>query len=91
MTEWQPIANCTAKIGQNILVYRPLAQTSGDDVIAVKRYTGKHESCWDSTVPDGHVPCNPTNGLCHVTHWQPLTPPPEQSSSTTKDKEGNRE
>lgn len=58
------------------LVYRPLARNSRDEPIALKRLIGGNNHCWPSTVPPGCDPCNPTDGACHVTHWQPLPRPP---------------
>lgn len=63
--------------GRKALVYRPLAENSGDERIAVKRLTGgQSNNCWDKTVPPGATPCNPTDGACHVTHWMPLPDDP---------------
>lgn len=65
--------------GRKALVYRPLAENSGDERIAVKRLTGgQSNNCWDKTVPPGATPCNPTDGACHVTHWMPLPDDPVQ-------------
>lgn len=74
-SHWIPISTAPSD-GREALVYRPLAERSGDRPIAIKRLTGKG-TCCGSTVPEGHEPCNPTDGSCHVTHWMPLVPPPE--------------
>jgi hypothetical protein len=78
MTGWQPIETAP-KDGRMALVFRPLARNSNDEPVAIKRLMDTDHSCWESTVPPGAQPCNPTDGLCHVTHWMPLPPPPEQS------------
>ena len=75
---WLPI-EIAPHDGRKALVYRPLAENSGDERIAVKRLTGgRSNSCWDKTVPPGETPCNPTDGACHVTHWMPLPDEPAQ-------------
>ncbi|WP_324052600.1 DUF551 domain-containing protein [Aeromonas dhakensis] len=75
---WLPIETAPHD-GRKALVYRPLAENSGDERIAVKRLTGgRSNSCWDKTVPPGETPCNPTDGACHVTHWMPLPDEPAQ-------------
>ncbi|WP_113736113.1 hypothetical protein [Aeromonas caviae] len=78
MQGWLPIETAPQD-GSKALVYRPLAENSGDERIAVKRLTGgRSNSCWDKTVPPGETPCNPTDGACHVTHWMPLPDEPAQ-------------
>jgi len=73
---WLPI-EIAPRDGRKALVYRPLAENSGDERIAVKRLTGgRSNHCWDKTVPPGETPCNPTDGACHVTHWMPLPDEP---------------
>ncbi|MFB2891041.1 hypothetical protein [Aeromonas veronii] len=73
---WLPIETAP-RDGRKALVYRPLAENSGDERIAVKRLTGgQSNNCWDKTVPPGATPCNPTDGACHVTHWMPLPDDP---------------
>ncbi|WP_421202669.1 DUF3850 domain-containing protein [Aeromonas sp. 602658] len=75
---WLPIETAP-RDGRKALVYRPLAENSGDERIAVKRLTGgQSNNCWDKTVPPGATPCNPTDGACHVTHWMPLPDDPVQ-------------
>lgn len=75
---WLPIETAP-RDGRKALVYRPLAENSGDERIAVKRLTGgRSNNCWDKTVPPGETPCNPTDGACHVTHWMPLPDEPAQ-------------
>lgn len=75
---WLPIETAPCD-GRKALVYRPLAENSGDERIAVKRLTGSRSNhCWDKTVPPGETPCNPTDGACHVTHWMPLPDEPAQ-------------
>jgi hypothetical protein len=73
--EWQPIGTAP-RDGRLALVYRPLARNSSDEPIAIKRLIKGNNSCWESTVPEGAEPFNPTDGACHVTHWAPLIPPP---------------
>ena len=55
-----------------------LAEKSGDKVIAVKTAMADGQFCWTNTIPDGAVQCNPSDGSCHVTHWMPIPPAPEQ-------------
>lgn len=74
--EWQPIETAICE-GQLALVYRPLATVSGDQPVSIKRLIGGNQTCWEATVPPGQTACNPTDGACHVTHWQPLPAPPE--------------
>lgn len=78
---WLPIETAP-RDRRKVLVYRPLAENSGDEPIAVKRLTGgRNNSCWDRTVPPGETPCNPTDGSCHVTHWMPLPAAPSPDSA----------
>lgn len=75
---WLPIETAPHD-GRKALVYRPLAENSGYERIAVKRLTGSRSNhCWGKTVPPGETPCNPTDGACHVTHWMPLPDEPAQ-------------
>ena len=73
---WQPIETAP-KDGRMALVFRPLARNSRDEPVALKRLIGGNNHCWDSTVPEGSRPTNPTDGSCHVTHWMPLPEPPK--------------
>lgn len=74
--QWLPIETAPLD-GRRALVFRPLAEKSGDEPIAVKRLIGgNRNSCWGKTVPAGEAPCNPTDGACHVTHWMPLPDEP---------------
>ncbi len=73
---WRPIKTAP-KDGRLALVYRPLAANSGDQPVTVKRLIGGNNHCWDSTVPKGHNPTNPTDGSCHVTHWMQIPEPPQ--------------
>ena len=75
MNEWQPIETAP-KDGRMAIVFRPLAEVSGDDRVAVKRLIENDNWCWPCTVPEGHEPCNPTDGACHVTHWMDFKEPP---------------
>jgi hypothetical protein len=77
MSEWQPIETAP-RDGRLAIVYRPLALNSGDQPVAVKRLIKGNNFCWDSTVPEGAKPMNPTDGACHVTHWMPLPVPPAE-------------
>ena len=74
---WLPIETAPSD-GRIALVYRPLARNSKDDPVAVKRLIGGNRHCWESTVPDGAAPTNPTDGACHVTHWMPIPAAPER-------------
>lgn len=81
---WLPIETAP-RDGRKALVYRPLAENSGDERIAVKRLTGgQSNNCWDKTVPPGATPCNPTDGACHVTHWMPLPDEPAQQGGESR-------
>ena len=75
MDSWQDISTAP-RDGRLALVYRPLAHKSGDERVSIKRLVGGNNHCWESTVPPGATPTNPTDGSCHVTHWQPLPAPP---------------
>lgn len=68
---WLPIESAR-KDGRRALVYRPLARMTHDEPVAIKRLIDGDYHCWPATVPPGETPCNPTDGACHVTHWQPL-------------------
>jgi hypothetical protein len=74
-TGWQDIASAPLD-GREALVYRPLARLTRDEPVAIKRLIGGDNHCWPRTVPEGATPCNPTDGSCHVTHWQPLPAAP---------------
>ena len=74
--DWLPIETAP-KDGRLAIVYRPLAHTSGDQPVTIKRLVGGNRFCWDTTVPEGSVPTNPTDGACHVTHWMPIPEPPK--------------
>lgn len=76
MSDWQPIKTAPGD-GRLALVYRPLANLSGDEPVTVKRLIGGNHHCWLSTVPEGQRPTNPTDGSCHVTHWMPIPAPPQ--------------
>lgn len=73
---WQLIETAPCD-GRMALVYRPLARLSHDEPVSLKRLVGGNNHCWPCTVPEGHQPTNPTNGACHVTHWQPLPESPD--------------
>ena len=73
--EWKDIATAPTD-GRLALVYRPLARLTHDEPVAIKRLIGGNHHCWERTVPEGHEPCNPTDGACHVTHWMPIPEPP---------------
>lgn len=77
--EWRTIETAP-KDGRKALVFRPLAEKSGDCRVAVKRLIGGNNHCWESTVPAGQKPTNPTDGACHVTHWMDIPPPPPKSA-----------
>lgn len=75
-TEWLPIETAP-RDGRLAIVYRPLAANSGDQPVAIKRLAKGNHFCWDTTVPEGSNPFNPTSdGSCHVTHWMPIPEPP---------------
>lgn len=78
MSKWQDIKTAP-RDGRLALVYRPLALNSGDQPVAVKRLVKGNQFCWESTVPPGAKPFNPTDGACHVTHWMPIPEPPALS------------
>lgn len=75
---WNHDMSAAPRDGRLCLVYRPLAELSGDKPIAVKRMIGGNSHCWPQTVPNGAEPCNPTDGLCHVTAWRHLPAPPRK-------------
>lgn len=78
-SEWRHISTAP-RDGQLAIVYRPLAHKSGDQPVAVKRLIEGNHHCWNSTVPPGETPNNPTaDGSCHVTHWMPLPAPPQRN------------
>lgn len=81
MSEWIKCSERMPNPGERCLFYRPLAGNSQDEVMAVKVAKYDMGQCWQSTVPDGSRPCNPSEGYCHVTHWMPLPPPPAQEKS----------
>ena len=76
--QWIPVSERLPPVGDRCLFYRPLAEKSGDKVIAVKTAMADGQFCWTNTIPDGAVQCNPSDGACHVTHWMPLPAAPEQ-------------
>ena len=84
MINWQPIETAP-KDGRRALVYRPLAHLSGDQPIAIRRLMGTDHHCWPCTVPAGAEPKNPTDGVCHVTHWAPINPPEKTSPEPSQD------
>jgi hypothetical protein len=75
--EWISVKDRMPPEGVKCLFYRPLADKSCDPIISVKIAAKDLGHCWDSTVPDGEKPCNPSDGSCHVTHWMPLPEPPK--------------
>lgn len=85
---WQPIETAP-RDGRMALVYRPLALKSGDEPVAVKRLVKGNQFCWDSTVPPGAKPFNPTDGACHVTHWMPIPEPPSAAVVSGSTEGGN--
>lgn len=76
--EWIKCSEKMPESGDECLFYRPLAGNTGDPVIAVRIAKNDDGQCWAQTVPDGELPCNPTDGYCHVSHWMPLPPPPSE-------------
>ena len=76
--QWIPVSERLPPVGDRCLFYRPLAEKSGDKVIAVKTAMTDGQFCWTNTIPDGAVQCNPSDGSCHVTHWMPIPTAPEQ-------------
>ena len=76
---WISVKEKLPPVGEQCLFYRPLAEQSGDNVVAVKTAMKIGQHCWSNTVPDGETPCNPSNGACHVTHWMPLPSAPAQA------------
>lgn len=77
INDWQPIETAP-RDGRIAIVYRPLARESHDEPVALKRLVEYDNHCWPCTVPKGQTPFNPTDGLCHVTHWMPLPNPPKE-------------
>ena len=73
--EWISVEDELPPIGVKCLFYRPLAKNSNDSQLAIKVAQDDRGSCWDSTVPKGSNPCNPSDGRCHVTHWMMIQPP----------------
>jgi len=76
MSEWISVKDKLPPVGDICIFYRPLAEKSGDRVISIKTATNDNKSCWRDTVPDGEIPCNPSDGSCHITHWMPVPNPP---------------
>lgn len=68
---WRPISEAP-KDGRMALVFRPLAHITHDQPVEIKRLVDRNNFCWPATVPAGSAPCNPTDGLCHVTHFMLL-------------------
>lgn len=64
---WRTIRS--APKNKKILVYRPLAELSGDDEIRVSVRTGRKQ-----TSPQGVV--HDFDCWCHPTHWMPIPPIP---------------
>lgn len=81
--DWLPIETAP-RDGRLAIVYRPLAENSGDQPVAVKRMIGGNNHCWQSTVPPGCRPTNPTDGACHVTHWMPIPAPPPKPPNASE-------
>lgn len=84
--DWQPIETAPTD-GTRILLYRPLAAKTGDDVIDIKQGVDWDNGCWPATVPPGMDETNFTDGMCKATHWMPLPAPPD--SDKHKVDEGN--
>ena len=76
--QWIPVSERLPPVGDQCLFYRPLANKSGDKIIAIKTAMPNGQFCWTDTIPDGEIQCNPSDGSCHVTHWMPLPTAPEQ-------------
>lgn len=77
LPKWISVEDAMPPIGQECLFFRPLAENSNDNPVAVKVARRDQGQCWESTVPHGFAPCNPSDGYCHVTHWMPLPPLPQ--------------
>jgi hypothetical protein len=75
--QWLDISTAP-RDGTEILVYRPLAEKSGDKKVAIKKGVNYNNHCWDCTVPEGAEKVNFTDGACFPTKWQPLPQPPAQ-------------
>lgn len=78
--QWRPISTIPTD-GRRVLVFRPLAERTNDQPIAIKRTRGWNEWCWPETVPSGAKSTNPTDGACHATHWMPLPAAPDAEES----------
>lgn len=74
---WQKIETAP-KDDSLILVYRPLAEKSGDSKIALKKSVKYNNHCWECTIPEGKEPVNYTDGACYPTHWMPLPELPKE-------------
>ena len=72
---WQPIETAP-KDGTKVLVYRPLAHLTNDDVVSIKHSIAHSRPCWNQTIPKGMEPKNFTDGACYPTHWIPLPAAP---------------
>lgn len=74
--QWQPIETAP-RDGTRILLYRPLAETTHDDIIDIKRGMPSDQTCWAKTIPQGMDSTNYTDGYCKPTHWMPLPEAPK--------------
>lgn len=80
MMEWQPIETAP-RDGSLVILYRPLAEETNDQKIAIKQSISYNNHCWDKTVPEGCVKENYTGGSCYATHWMPLPDEPVNDES----------
>ena len=71
---WISVEERLPEVGQNCLVYRPLAGHTNDPVFDIREYCGRNRES-----PQGIV--HGFDCWCHPTHWMPLPEAPVASNN----------
>jgi hypothetical protein len=72
MSEWISVDDKLPKVGEYVVVYRPLAKLTNDPVFDVSLYDGI-----ERTSPQGVK--HRFDMWCHPTHWMPIPEAPKCS------------
>lgn len=72
---WLPIETAP-RDGTEVLLFRPLAQKTGDPVVTIRRSVPHESFAWPATIPPGCDGKNFTEGGCYATHWMPIPAAP---------------
>lgn len=72
---WLPIETAP-RDGSEVLLFRPLAQKTGDPVVTIRKSVPRQNCVWSTTIPPECDGKNYTDGSCYATHWMPIPAAP---------------